>query len=650
MAKLEDELYEMVGQGKIVKSMIDSSLYRCQKAGLLAEREKLPVVTEEMRERGKSHVTGHIHLMRRSTPAYYENLTNILSENHAVLCYVYNNFDIFGRYGNQALKDELKHINFCLGANLGENVIGTNAAVMAMRSPKGVWVIGNDHYIDALKPYACYAYQIHGRYDRVGLGLLITPKENLTREVAALFRFIESTELIITTGQATEDVAIKETIVRQSYNKGQNDNIVLIVDNGGYITYANDAYYETFQMDPVTTINKELVERFPEFGFVKTCLETGRKITMKRVTVGGTHGKGIPYFVDCTPIKKDGEWLAVIVTLYQSMPKEQGSENSFCPKYCFDDLLGVSKNFVMQKEFAERIADTHSPVLIQGESGTGKELFSHAIHGASNRRSKPFVSINCAAIPKDLIGSELFGYVGGAFTGANRTGAKGKFELANGGTLFLDEIGEMPLEMQSVLLRVLEEKAVTRIGGDKPIPVDVRIITATNRDLQSYIQEGKFRADLYYRLNVINLNMIPLRERKEDIPILAEAFIARYSKENNVHINGITQEALYMLMEYSWPGNVRELRNVIERGVITSGSGYIEAKHLPSNISNIWIPDLMPTETPEDSSESMGSRYLQQRREVALKLMEELNGNKSLVAKRMGVSRSTIYRILSQKE
>ena len=182
------------------------------------------------------------------------------------------------------------------------------------------------------------------------------------------------------------------------------------------------------------------------------------------------------------------------------------------------------------------------------------------------------MSINCAALPKELIGSELFGYVGGAFTGANRSGAKGKFELADGGTLFLDEIGEMPLEMQSVLLRVLEENAVTRIGGDKPISINVRIITATNRDLQQYIADGKFRADLYYRLNVINLNMVPLRERKEDIPILAEAFTTRYAAENNVHIQGISQNALYALMDYRWPGNVRELRNVIERGVITTGN------------------------------------------------------------------------------
>ena len=287
-------------------------------------------------------------------------------------------------------------------------------------------------------------------------------------------------------------------------------------------------------------------------------------------------------------------------------------------------------------------------MLIQGECGTGKELFAHSIHNASSRRDKPFVSINCAAIPKELIGSELFGYVGGAFTGANRTGAKGKFELANGGTLFLDEIGEMPLEMQSVLLRVLEDNLVTRIGGDKPVPVDVRLITATNRDLPEYIREGKFRLDLYYRLNVINLVMIPLRERKEDIPILAEAFVKNFSQKNGVRVNGISSDALYALMEYDWPGNVRELRNTIERCVITADSDRIELRNLPNNICMVSDSETTGHGLDSKEPETVGTLYFKQRKEIANMLMKEYGGNKSLVARKMGVSRSTLYRILNE--
>ena len=205
--------------------------------------------------------------------------------------------------------------------------------------------------------------------------------------------------------------------------------------------------------------------------------------------------------------------------------------------------------------------------------------------------------------------------------------------------------------MQSVLLRVLEENAVTRIGGTKPIPIDVRLITATNRDLQSYIAEGKFRADLYYRLNVINLNMIPLRCRREDIPVLSDAFIKRYSRKSGVHINGITPEAQRALIEYNWPGNIRELRNVIERGVIVSDSGYIELRNLPPNITRMEPVDAVNPDGDESGADTtLSSRFVRQRHELAVKLMSEHKGNKSKVAKEMGISRSTLYRILKDDQ
>ena len=642
--------YSILGQDENTNRMIQASLYRCRKSELSPHQKELPTVTEEMVKRSKAHVTGHIHLMRRSTPAYYEKLTQILSENQAVLCYIYENFDIFGRYGNQKLKDELKKINFKLGANLSESLIGTNAAVLASRALKGVWVVGEDHYIDALKPYACYAFLLHGKYNRDGIILLITYKENVTAKIRALFEFIESTECIITAGQATEDVMIKDVLIRQTYSKQQTDDILMIVDNSAMITYVNDMFYETFQQDPLTTINKPLVELMPELSFVRRCLENGKPVTGKPVVLGGTQKvKQIECLVDCKPVSKDGQWIAVVVTAYREKTENvRLQKDGYVPKYSFSDLLGVSKPFVQLKEFAARIAGTQSPVLIQGESGTGKELFAHSVHSASSRRDKPFVSINCAAIPKELIGSELFGYVGGAFTGANRTGAKGKFELANGGTLFLDEIGEMPLEMQSVLLRVLEDNSVTRIGGDKPVPVDVRLITATNRDLPEYIREGKFRLDLYYRLNVINLVMIPLRERKEDIPILAEAFVKNFSQKNGVRVNGISSDALYALMEYDWPGNVRELRNTIERCVITADSDRIELRNLPNNICMVSDSETTGHGLDSKEPETVGTLYFKQRKEIANMLMKEYGGNKSLVARKMGVSRSTLYRILNE--
>lgn len=646
--------YELVNQGQAVGEIIKSSLYRCSKAGQIANATKLPRVSAADIDRCKKHVSGHIHLMRKSSPAYYREIEAVLSVNNACLLYLYSNFDVFGRYGNQKLKDELAAINLKLGANLSEENVGTNAAVIASRSPKGTWVIGDDHYMSALKPYACYAFPIQGKYGRSGFIMLVTPKDNLDQRVCELFRLIEATECIVTAGLVTEDVIIKDTMMRNEYSKQQTDNIVLIVDSSGFITYANDVYYETFKQEPLNTINRELVDLRPEFADALDCLTTGHKVTGRRVKLLRPDIETSDFLMDCMPINSKNECLGMMITVYKSKPEKGIGDQGNVAKYSFDDLLGVSDNFIQLKRFAERIASTPSPVLIQGESGTGKELFAHAIHHASTRHNKPFVAINCAAIPKELIGSELFGYVGGSFTGASRSGAKGKFELANGGTLFLDEIGEMPLEMQSVLLRALEDNAVTRIGGDKPIPVNVRLITATNRDLQQYISEGKFRADLYYRINVINLNMIPLRHRREDIPVLAEAYIRACSKKSGTHITGISSDALQAMMEYGWPGNIRELRNAIERGVIICDGGDIGLHGLPSEISHqkaeFQEPDLEDPGTVRAKITPVSVQYTKRRKKMAEQLMEEYHGNKSRVAKELGVSRSTLYRILEDQE
>lgn len=233
---------------------------------------------------------------------------------------------------------------------------------------------------------------------------------------------------------------------------------------------------------------------------------------------------------------------------------------------------------------AHTAAFSDANVLITGDSGTGKEIVAHAIHQASSRRDEPFIAINCSAIPKELLPSELFGYVPGAFTGANPKGKKGKFEEAHKGTLFLDEIADLPLESQVQLLRVIQEQEITRIGSNNPIPIDVRIIAATNKNFQNEISRGKFREDLYYRLNVIPIKLPSLNERREDIPLLAEYFIKRCSKK---HFKGpfhITKEAMEILQNYNWPGNIRELQNAIEFAVHFTKDSMIDANDLPENI------------------------------------------------------------------
>jgi len=253
----------------------------------------------------------------------------------------------------------------------------------------------------------------------------------------------------------------------------------------------------------------------------------------------------------------------------------------------FHGIVGESKKIKEIKNLIYKIADSKAAVLLMGESGTGKELFARAIHQCSERRNKPFVAINCAALPQTLLESELFGYEKGAFTGALKQ-KKGKFELANGGTLFLDEIGEMNLETQSKLLRVLQEKEYERVGGLKPIKVDIRIVSATNVDLEEAIKQGRFREDLYYRINVIPIEIPPLRERKEDIPMLAEYFLKVFNREYGKNIELISMEVLDIFMEYEWPGNARELKNIIESAVAIAGPDdkILGPQHLQAHFVN----------------------------------------------------------------
>lgn len=634
-------------------SMLESSRYMCERNGLDMHMQTLPEVTEADRERCKNHVTGHIRLMRKSTPEYYQAVADTLAANNSVLLYLYENFDVFGRYGNKKLKDELSEKNIKLGGNVGESVAGTNAAVMSARSPSSTWVIGDEHYLDAFKPYVTFAFRIKGKYSRNGYVMLITYKENFDERIYNLFKLLESTETIITTGHVTKDVIMRDIVQRNEYSRGSTNDIVIMVDNSCSVTFANDMFYDFYNYHPQETINSFLGDICPELMSLVSKIAEGKKVIGKPVELVHPNGSREQYFADCSIINTNMRQFGTLITIYKGkIKKEEKPADGNHARYTFDDLIGVSDNFVQLKRFAERISATSSPILIQGESGTGKELFANAIHCTSQRKDKPFVAVNCAAIPRDLIGSELFGYVGGSFTGANRTGAKGKFELADGGTLFLDEIGEMPVEMQSVLLRALEENCITRIGATKPINVDVRIITATNKDLTKCIADGSFRADLYYRLNVINLTMIPLRRRRADIKELAEYFLERFAHENGKNIHEISPAAVVAMTEYDWPGNVRELRNCMEYSVIVCKSDCIEFEDLPQSITNLERADESDKAAEPEGPElrMMSDFFTKQRLEMAKKLMVEFKGNKSKVAQEMGVSRSTLYRILNGAE
>ncbi len=298
-------------------------------------------------------------------------------------------------------------------------------------------------------------------------------------------------------------------------------------------------------------------------------------------------------------------------------------------------IVGESEPIKKLKNEIQKAAPTKSRVLIFGENGTGKELVAHAIHENSPRKNKPFVKLNCAAIPKDLIESELFGYEKGAFTGAT-TRKPGKFELADGGTLLLDEIGDMNLETQAKLLRVLEENEIERLGGKSPIGVDVRVISSTNKELKVEIEKGKFRADLFYRISVIPIRVPPLRERKDDIPLLVEHFTTIFSEENNKPIMKFTGGAMKVLMAYDWPGNVRELKNLVERLIIMSEKDVIEEDEVASMLKEAPLP-----RTADRPLRELLEEF---ERSIIIAELKRSGWNVSRAAARLGVERANLHR------
>lgn len=399
------------------------------------------------------------------------------------------------------------------------------------------------------------------------------------------------------------------------------------------------------EVDPNTRFPYVIKSKNPEIAY-KHKFSNGHTAIVHRIPVLDDDGEvvygfGMVVFDDIKQLQEvleKNKLLEGKLSVYQEELK-----NMRGAKYNWKTIVGNSLVMQSVKSMAAKSAKTDSNVLIVGESGTGKELFAHAIHNDSRRADGPFVKINCAAIPKDLLESELFGYEEGAFTGAKKQGKIGKFELASGGTIFLDEIGDMPLDMQVKILRVLQEKEIERIGGNKTIPVDCRIIAATNRELQERIRENLFREDLYYRLNVINVEVPPLRERKDDIEILTLKLMDKLSNSLGRFVSNITVDALESLKSYNWPGNIRELENVIERAINLTDQESIELHHLPAFVI-AHKPDHLELEKQEPANfVSLREAVEDIEKTTILRCLKAVNYNKLKAAKILGISRTSLY-------
>ena len=383
------------------------------------------------------------------------------------------------------------------------------------------------------------------------------------------FRRVERTETL-----PHEEKTNRFTVVLDNISDG-----VLSIDREGRVTTVNSVACKAFMKSPAEMIGRELASfAGPDYHLMQ-CLDGVKLSNVKQnlITPSGRY----QYFSTCKPIYDAERRVIGAVEIAKDMQeiKKLAQSLSEDSRICFSDIIGRNSTIKEAIAFAEKIAVTDISVSIYGGSGTGKELFAKAIHSASGRPG-PFVPINCAALPENLLESELFGYVGGAFTGGRKEGKPGLFEIAGNGTVFLDEIAEMPLVSQAKMLRLIQEKAVRRIGGAKEIPISARIITATNKNLELLVQEKKFRQDLYYRISVLPIHIPPLKQRLADIPDLAEHFLFLLANRLGKAVSRLCPQALAKLTGHQWPGNVRELKNIIERAAILSESDIIEENHI----------------------------------------------------------------------
>jgi len=424
---------------------------------------------------------------------------------------------------------------------------------------------------------------------------------------------------------------------------------VIAINGEGIITNINRAAEEMLQLDSNNKTGIHINDLFPDFNveevFNKRFNDDSDLYYVNEVSYTGPGNKTMSLFYNVTLMHEEEKVSGAVLSFRRKEEVEELAtrimkENKKCT---FSGIIGTSKEINDVKEKMKLIAPTDSTVLIRGETGTGKSIFARAIHEESPRRKNPFVSISCAAIPAPLLESELFGYEEGAFTGARKGGKPGKFELAHGGTIFLDEIGDMPLDFQVKLLHVIENKSIARIGGVSFRDVDVRIIAATNRDLEELIKEGKFREDLFYRINVIPFTIPVLRERKDDVLLLIHHFLDYYAKRLNKRINGFDEDAREALLAYPWPGNVRELENAIEYAVNIESGSQINRNSLPDKITRHY-----------SSSEAAGIEDLFSLEQKAIKAALQKYGHstwgKEKAATALGISRATLYRKLKSIE
>jgi len=544
--------------------------------------------------------------------------------------------------GDKKILKESEEVGVVIGSNRSEIIVGTNSIGMTLFTGEPIQIIGPEHYNVYPRYWTCSSAPLRDPSGNI-IGVI-----NMSGKYHLLHK--HTLGMVVSIAKAIENaLRIEEKVYELSTAnrflktiiESINDGLI-ILDKEGKITHLNSiagGILGKKSPDAIgEPINKLIKTNFSLFDI----LNNRKGYLEKEITITPFGSKESFQYLLTEKLVEDYEGKSQgIMALFKEMRKVHrlvGGIIGAKARFNFSDIIGNNKKLKRAVNLAKAASVSSCKILLQGENGTGKEIFAQAIHNNSNRRDKPFIAINCAAIPRDLVESELFGYEEGAFTGAKRGGRPGKLELAEGGTFFLDEIESMPLESQPKLLRVIESNQLMRIGGNKIITTDVRIISSTNQDLLLAVKKGNFREDLLYRINTVTVDIPPLRERKDDIPVLVKYIcdkIGRRINKNNIEIDKKVLEALY---EYNWPGNIRELENALESAIILSKNNKITIEAIPENIKPFKSNNLDIKEGREANS------LIDIEKEVIFKVLKEAKGNITKASRALRIDRSTLYR------
>lgn len=569
--------------------------------------------------------------LEKATPIM-DNLYNFVKDSGFMVTLSDRSGVLLRVVGDEKILQTAQSIHFDPGYYWSEDTVGTNAISIAMDYRAPVQVFADEHYCKFTQQWTCSAAPVFHKDQIIGVLNMSAHYSNVQGHTlgmaAAAANAIEA--LLKEADIQTELVLANSLLDLMMQNM---DEGIVAIDTNSRIMKLNDKMCAILDVSEKST-RKTALGNLCSVGVIDDLKRMKPSEPMRDTILHLHNGTQKAMMAKCRPIFDDGRSVGFILYFseMQSVKKLVNTMAGSTAHFVFKDIIGNEERLLGVISIAKRIATSSSTVLITGESGTGKEMFAQAIHNESNRRNGPFIAINCGAIPRDLIESELFGYVEGAFTGAKKHGNPGKFELAEGGTIFLDEIGDMPFDMQVALLRVIERKSVTRIGSNRETPTDVRVIAATNKDLRKAVNEDKFREDLYYRLNVLNITIPPLRERKNDIPLLTEYYIDKYSAQLRKKITGISSEALSVLSQYDWPGNVRELQNTIERAVNISPDPIVCADALGIE------------RTKNIRNQSVSQALISVEEDTIKSVLSETGFNVTKAAEQLGIGKATIYR------